>query len=798
MADFDVGAKVDKQSFDKALDVFKKLKKEQQSFVKEQTKAGASSKAIVKSIETSNKELREQAKILDVLDDKWRQNVDGVGALEAELKRLNDAFAETSQKVGAFGDIQSNLGAGGALLGAAGLGGAERGLTLGGEGVALLEELPRLKDAFKAAGPALQVTTQALGLTNLASTGASLGLGATAASLFAIAVPVALVAAAVGSVIFVFKQFTAAAAEQTKVLATQLDAQRAVSEAIGEGLTSDEAQSRIEEIQRQRESEIGLLGNLENAYQSMENQLGPLSGVVKVFSSQEQELADTIDEARANVAGLDAEMRQLESALANESFATNDAAIAEAELTDARQTAVEEADRLAATIGQFESKRADLIESNMIKEANALEIATLNQEFADEDQLAQEQEHQTNLLDIASEGQRKIEAISSELSALPAERLTELSEVESEGNKELSQVRQSFFEKSSTSLEKFQRDSARIETETAKKRIRLLEDVQDQLDDAARANDVIAFLRIQRESEKQIERGIIDEEAAEQQRIQRFIDGQQKERAAFEAKEADILLGIQEERQAVNESFSERREQLLETLALERKALDERTQSEIARFDSQEAREEQAAERSKRRADIIESQQDAAAQRQAQRASLEQNEAEQAHARELAKIAEIDRAIQSIQPPPAATSSGGGTTSTRRGGGGSFLGAFSQAGSRFGQRSANTGSSGSITPFHNGGEVTFPNGETEGLILAKAGEQVIDPDSVGSPKPFSNTLSGQNRGGGTGGMTFAPTIQISSTVGDIASRADVDRANEGLAMEISTQFVKFWETATTA
>lgn len=782
----------------KALKAYGQLVKAQKNVSKEALASGKSFKSTAKELDIIGKDIRDVTKALDAMDGKWRDNVDGAETLEQQIKRLNDTFDETSQKVGSFGDIQSNLGASGALIGAAGFGGAERALTLGGEGAALLEELPRLKDAFKAAGPAIQVTAESLGLAGTAGQFASLGLGATAASLAALALPLVLVAGAALAVVAAFKQFNSEAEKQNKLLLAQIDAQRAVNQAIAEGLTSDEAQTRLDELQKQREQEVVLLNQQTDAYASMEDQLGILTGAVQLFDSREQSLADGIDDTRANVTAMDAEIRQLESALAGGTLATNDAAESEANLVEERKTATEETDRLAATVASFEARRAQLLETRAVADKNALENETLASKFAREDDLLQEKEHRANLADIASEGRDKIEAIGDELSELPRERLEKLGDVESKGNDKLGKLRNDFFGKSRAKLADFQKATAKIESAGTKKRLRAAIDAQQALDDAERANDVLAFLKAQRDSEKQLSRGLEDEQDAEQSRVQNFIDAQQKERDAFNAKQAEINAAIQAERQAVNESLDERRAKLLEVLSVQRATNDAAIDAENERFDAQEENQARQADRQERRQALRDSQQERAHQKQLAQIQAEINTASEAHQASLAHIQEIGRAIQSIRPPASAPSrQTSGRAGSRQAGG--LLGGLLGAARQFGSRRANTGSSGraGFSAFHGGGDIDFKGGQKEGFIFVRENERVLTPEQIGSPIPFQN-----NQGSGITArsqsqrpqIVFAPTIQ--STVGDIASLADVTRANEELMLEFGQQFVSMIERRT--
>lgn len=818
MAEFEVGAKVDKQTINEAVNEFNKLKKAQAGFVKQQTKAGASSKEIAKGVDEFNKDLRNQTKIIKVLNPEWGKKVKVTKEDTKATKKATRATKEENEalkdQVKTFGELSdarrkaidvAGAGFGGDVAGqfaglrsvAATFGGEALGGGFEvGEALADLSEFgPQAVGSLKSVGEGINIVSKTgTGLVgSLAAVATTAGTaiaplfgGSVAlATISAVALPLAVIA---GGLAFAFKELSDQAKETAANTRTQFEAQQEVNDLITSGASSTEFLEARVQVQKDLARSQADLATAQEEYNRVIEEGGPLT---TLLGAREEELHRIIQEQEKGVRDATLRLGEYNERVFDSGLTANDAALAEENLTAERETAVEAADKTAATIAQFETRRAEMATQAAIAQSNALETEALNQEFADEDQLAQEQKHQDDLLKITSEGKANIEAISSELNKLPAERLQALSIVETEGNEKLNKARTSFFDKSQASLKKFQRETIKTNDKTAKAIRRINEDTLLSTNEAVRANDVSAFLRAQERGALALERATEDATDTEKERVNNFIESQQKEREAFAAKQAEIQAAIQAERKAVNESFTERREQLLDTLKLEREAIEERRTAEIARFNEQEAREEQTAERQRRRQELRDRQQDAAFQRQAQRLNAEQQVAEQAHARALAKIAEIDREIQEIQPPPAATGGGRGGRGSR---GASGRGSRSARGSsRFGQRQQNTGTGGRFTPFHDGGRVEFSGGQKEGFIVARADELVIDPESVGSPAPFSNTLNSGNRGASGANMIFAPTIQISSTVGDIASIADVNRANEAMAMELGTQLVPMIE-----
>lgn len=93
-----------------------------------------------------------------------RQSTAEADRLQSQIARFDDV----SRNVGLAGDVQSNLGAIGGLAGAAGAGGAANVISIGGEGIALVEELPRLKESLAGLPSTIAASAAALGPFGLA------------------------------------------------------------------------------------------------------------------------------------------------------------------------------------------------------------------------------------------------------------------------------------------------------------------------------------------------------------------------------------------------------------------------------------------------------------------------------------------------------------------------------------------------------------------------------------------------------------------------------------------------------
>jgi len=149
----------------------------------------------------------------------------------------NDNFNQLSRDVGLAGDAQSNLGAASALTDAAGLGALSQGLSIGGEGFALIEELPRLKASFQ-------------GLPGVVSTSAG-ALGTNSAGLIGSLGALGIAAAAVGVAVQIAAQQIAKAGEGfSRVIDAQIEAERLIAT----GGTVEQAQERITALQAEAEA----------------------------------------------------------------------------------------------------------------------------------------------------------------------------------------------------------------------------------------------------------------------------------------------------------------------------------------------------------------------------------------------------------------------------------------------------------------------------------------------------------------------------------------------------------------
>ncbi len=538
-----------------------------------------------------------------------------IEAYEASLRSVKQSGADLS------GDLAGSLGGLRGAAGAVGLGGATSPAFDIAQSFADLGEFaPKLKVQLEGVGAALSagasVASTFAGNAGTAIAGFT-GISASLGTVLAVAAPVAL---AIGGVALAFKNFQDQAQKQADQLNAIIDARRQVGQDVAGGLTTEQAQAQITALERQRQAEQDLLVAQQTAYDSAIAQLGLLGGLAQQIAPQEQALADQIQASKDAIAGYDSSIAALSSQLDSGAIAANDTAVAESELAKTReqeaQAAIQQAEQSAARVAQLNQQISDLNTNRAIQESNAAQTNALERKFAQQDEKAETAAHFQALADITAQGQAKIEAIQGELNQLPIQQAQALAEIQAQGNEKLKATQDEYFKSQIEATQDFAKSQSRIASDTAKAAKRLAEDIADNLADAARSNDVVAFLKIQRDGQKDLRRNAEDAKESEKRATEDFIQAQEKERQAFNEKQAATLKGIADEKAKQLQAFAEKKQALEAQIQQERANTQAAIANAQARYQASEAQEAQAAARDAQRLALRQQQEEAAYQRQ--------------------------------------------------------------------------------------------------------------------------------------------------------------------------------------
>lgn len=350
-----LGVDVDDASLQRAKKRLADIAQEQEKLRNEFLRGERNADSFAKELGNLEKEARSLNKALDALEQP--RNIDV----------RTDNFDRTSKDVSLAGDTESGLRTVGGAIGAFGGGGAESAIGKGAELFAVVEALPRLKEAAAGMPATINAAGAALGTSGAGFIGA-----------------MGIAAVAIGAVALAFKKFNDDAKKQADELNAVVDARRGVAQDVAGGLGSDEATTRIDEINRQREAEAALLAELQAAYDANITSQNALAEGVLRLTPQEQALADQIKSSEAAIQGYNAEQQSLQTALERGALAANDAANAERELAAERTQGVLTD---AAQAGELEATKlrlADATREQIDAELQGLEVrkASLEAELA--------------------------------------------------------------------------------------------------------------------------------------------------------------------------------------------------------------------------------------------------------------------------------------------------------------------------------------------------------------------------------------------------------------------------------
>lgn len=567
----------DESAKNKLLAAYNQLSKAQEKLSKEARSLGSGFLSAIKGSKAFDNEQKDLNKTLNTSEKNIQDQIRALTSLEDKAKdagrAVGDIPAASASSGGSIGGQVSDIRGAVATIGG------------GGAGSELASGIGDAVEAFGSLNPAV-----------IASTVAIVALNA------------------------VMAYFTAEAEKQAAALTASLEAQRSVNEAVATGLTTTDAEARIAELERLRAAEESFLAEQEAAYNSAIEQLGALGFLAQQIAPQEQALADSIATSQSNIASYRSEINALTGELENGNIAANDIEAAESELAATRETeaqaAIAAAEASAARVAQLQEQQASLLENRAIAESNANASESLERRFAKEDEAKELRDHLDNLESIRAEGARKVEAIEAEIASLPAEQAKAIAEAEAKSNAQLAKLDSEYFKERIKAFKDFAKEQGRIATDTAKAAKRLAEQIADDLADAARSNDVVAFLKIQRDGQKELKQNAQDAKEEEKRRSEDFIAAQEEQAAAFEQRRLETLSAIEEERAKIAQSFAERRNQLEQQKQQEIQATQQALSNARNRYAQQEQLEAQQAQRNAQRIALREQQENAAFQRQ--------------------------------------------------------------------------------------------------------------------------------------------------------------------------------------
>lgn len=687
-----ISVEIDEQAKAKLVKGLQDIQNAQKRVGLESIALGDSAEDAAKNVRELQKAERDLSTVLRAVDKDLADQVAGFSDAEIRARKYAESLSAVQGAGGAdlSGDLASSFGGLRGAAGAFGGAGASPAFDIAEAFADLGEFAPRLKVQLTAVGDAMRASTSAAGgvVSGIGGVvGSFTGLGAALGTVLTVAVPLAL---AVGGVAIAMNQFNTEADKQAKLLQATLDAQAQVTRDIASGLTTEDAQAQLALLESQRAAEQELLVTRQAAYDAAIEQLGLLGGLAQQIAPQEQALADAINENKSNIASYDAQIRLLNNAVNEGELAANDTAQAESELAQTReneaQAAIQAAEQSAIRVAQLQQQSADLIANRAIADSNAYASEKLEREFANEDEKAELSAHLNDLASIRADGAAKVEAIEKEIANLPALQAEAINEVAAKAGKELDKLNQEYFANQIKATKAFAKESGRIATDTAKAAKRIAEDLLVDLQGAVRNNDVVAFLEIQEQGQKDIKRNAEDASEAEKRRAADFAEQQNEQREAFQKRQQELLTSLKEERAQVLQNFAEKAAALETERQQAIAATNQAIANAQARYAQEQAAEDLAASRNAQRIALRDKQEDAAFQRQLS-AINQKLQAELGAANQVSStFQKLAAALASIKPSGSGQSGGaaggfsGFAKNNKSGKSGGAAGGFSSGG----------------------------------------------------------------------------------------------------------------------
>lgn len=540
----------------------------------------------------------------------------------AAVERYDAAYKDVSDRVSVYGDVDTGLMTSAGLLGTIGGQGAQPlvgGVQIAGEFAAVAEALPRtavglkeLATRARESSPLIQGMANQIG----GQLGQSLSKGK--AGIAAVAGAGAIAGVALAGAAFAIGEASKQAQREAEALKSSIEASASVERQIADGLTTEEAEQRIQELQGQLETEQRILQRRRDGYDAFEQQIADEFGIfgglaetaLRAFDPREQALSDSIREAEGTVTGLRAEISNLQSALDDGRTATNDVAAAHQDAADQIASAEDDLakaqQRYVTVMSDLSSQLLTTTQNYAQQQTQLLEDRALRDQREQEDYELQLKDHNERLYELRAESNKRIEDLQADSgkALVTAERKA--------GDARIKAI-DDLADAETKLRTDFNKDSLKAQAQYNKARRRAEDDLANTILDAVIANDILQLTQAQRRGETEAERRDEDfaDEQAERtaQRDERLAELREENRLRLE----EIKTGLTEERAQIQAN-------LVERIALEEAAQTERIKQE------REAQADRDAQRQLR------------LQREDEDDALADRRRDEAHKREIARI----------------------------------------------------------------------------------------------------------------------------------------------------------------
>jgi len=521
--------------------------------------AAKSAERWARSVAQTTQAERQLDSALDDTERRLRGTADEARQAAAAVEDYGDAARRARDETEAFGDVGTNISAVSGLARGVGLGGLADVGMLGADVADAFEGIGRL-------GPALgEMGRKATDAFNSMS-GLNLSTGQFAKLAGGAVVAVAGLGAAISVALELWKQ---ANEEAVKGIEAYIAAQEQFSDMVDD-LTGEGRAETVEELNETIRENQERIDFLNRSLDQLVGGWGVLTEVADGFNAR------GVGTMRDEIVRLEAESREanlllgeLRGTVAENAIAANDAAEAEQRLADARDEATEAAIAAARAADEAEvnakiDRQLELL--NIERDRAKLEEDLIDLEIRNNEAKAAARQASAAAIDNLEAGFAKF--------LENAE--GQIAQANSKAAEQRSKIERDYMQKEIKAVDNFRREELRSLQDFNRERIRRIEDLNNDLLAAEEANDVVAFIRTQRQGQQDLRR--MDEDASvEERRRSEDFQSEQKERKAEAAQRlADLRKSTAQRIATIRAGITKQRDLLQEQIAAERDALQQR------------------------------------------------------------------------------------------------------------------------------------------------------------------------------------------------------------------------------
>jgi hypothetical protein len=417
----------------------------------------------------------------------------------------------------------------------------------------------------------------------------------------------------VGGVVASFVALESILAPIKNALNLAIEANKAYFDAIREGLTTEDVQTNIGNLNDKIAADATELATLQSAFDGAANDaidtygiliggflttLGKVSSADDANAARAEELRKSLEQDRAT-------LQRLTDEVDKNSFAAADAAKKEEELAKAREAALPRLQALAEQANDLilrnQEQVGQISEDRRIRDARAEEDWQLQRSAQLEahlDNLAQiDNAGIERLVAIRVQGNEKIAAANKDIEKINSN----IAKVATDLRDDLAKIDRDFMRDEREEYANFREQILKDDKAFAKERARTIEDLNNDLADLESANDVAGFVRRQRDGEIELRRQAEDHNEETQQEQAAF---EEERRIAADRRAeriADLFADAEARRADLQQQIAERqlaKEQILkdvqDQLIAERERINATRQATIDAFNEQQKKDEES------------------------------------------------------------------------------------------------------------------------------------------------------------------------------------------------------------